>query len=125
MTTFLLFLYINFRKPWKLSNGSKEKNSNSPYLLRREAFIEDHAYNRLLKEIARSKILDWKRKVFNKLARNTNAQLYIRYGINRPVVSRMLGHDKEETTSTYYDVNILEIIEGTKHLDFIKLGIAG
>ena len=30
----------------------------------------------------------------------------------------MLGHEKEETTSAYYDVNIIEVIEGTKDVNF-------
>jgi hypothetical protein len=35
----------------------------------------------------------------------------------------MMGHTKEETTKHYYHVDIPEIIEGTKNVDFLKLGI--
>ena len=34
-----------------------------------------------------------------------------------------MGHSKEETTKNYYDVNIPEIVEGTKIADFKTLGI--
>lgn len=69
------------------------------------------------------KILGWDRPIKNKLGRNTNAQLYIRFGANRPIVSKMLGHDKEETTSNYFAVNIREVIEGVKDINFDKLDI--
>jgi hypothetical protein len=61
--------------------------------------------------------------MYNKLGRNTNSQLYIRFGANRPIVSKILGHVKEETTSAYYEVNIRDVIEGVKDIDFEKLGI--
>ena len=54
---------------------------------------------------------------------HTNAQLWIRLGTHRPVVSRMLGHSKEETTKTYYNIDINEVIYGTNHIDFEKIGI--
>ncbi len=34
-----------------------------------------------------------------------------------------MGHTKDETTKNYYDVNVPEIMEGTKDVDFTKLGI--
>jgi hypothetical protein len=37
--------------------------------------------------------------------------------------SKMMGHTKEETTKNYYDINIPEIVEGTRRVDFKKLGI--
>jgi site-specific recombinase XerD len=84
-------------------------------------FIEEPAYNRNLKEIAR--LAGIPKSISNKVARHTNAQLWIRYGAERPIVSKMMGHTKEQTTENYYDVNIPEIIEGTKRVDFRKLGI--
>ncbi len=36
-------------------------------------------------------------------------------------ISKMMGHTKEETTKHYYNVDIPEIIEGTKNVDFLKL----
>jgi hypothetical protein len=35
----------------------------------------------------------------------------------------MLGHEKEETTNAYYEVGLRDVIEGTKNVDFEKLGI--
>lgn len=84
-------------------------------------FIEEQAYNRNLKEIA--KLAGIAKSLSNKVARHTNAQLWIRYGAESPVLSKMLGHTKQETTKNYYDVNIPEIVEGTKRADFKKLGI--
>ncbi len=84
-------------------------------------FIEEPAYNRNLKEIAR--ISGIKKSISNKVARHTNAQLWVRYGAERPILSKMMGHTKEETTKSYFSVNIPEIVEGTKRVDFNKLGI--
>lgn len=84
-------------------------------------FIEEPAYNRNLKEIAQ--IAGLKKNVSNKVARHTNAQLWVRYGAERPILSKMMGHTKEETTKNYFSVNIPEIVEGTKRADFKKLGI--
>jgi site-specific recombinase XerD len=74
-----------------------------------------------LKVIARKMLIQ--KDVSNKVARHTNAQLWIRLGTNRPVVSRMLGHSKEKTTKTYYKVDINTVIDGTNHIDFQKIGI--
>lgn len=61
--------------------------------------------------------------VSNKVARHTNAQLWIRYGAEGAILSKMMGHTKQETTRNYYEVNLPEIIEGTKRVDFERLGI--
>jgi integrase len=112
---------------WKFKNAVtilekyRCRDADLPYLFPRDILTEDQAYNRNLKRVA--KLLKWKRNIYNKLARNTNTQLYIRYGALRPIVSRMLGHEREETTSAYYEVSLKDIIEGTKNVDFEKLGI--
>jgi site-specific recombinase XerD len=84
-------------------------------------FVEEPAYNRNLKEIAKEAKI--KKNITNKVARHTNAQLWVRYGAEAPIVSKMMGHIKEETTKSYYEVNIPEIVEGTKRVDFGRLGI--
>jgi site-specific recombinase XerD len=63
------------------------------------------------------------KRVFNKVGRHTNAQLWVRYGAERPIISKMLGHQKEETTRHYFNVNLPEIVEGTRKVDFKRLGI--
>jgi site-specific recombinase XerD len=74
-----------------------------------------------LKEIAR--LCGITKSVSNKVARHTNAQLWVRYGAERPILSKMMGHTKEETTKHYFEVNIAEVVEGTKKVDFGRLGI--
>ncbi len=54
------------------------------------------------------------------MARDTNAELWIRYGAEGAVLSRMMGHTKQETTKNYYDVNIPEIVKGTNRVGFDK-----
>jgi len=98
------------------ANSRKEKTVFDPLY-----FVEEAVYNRNLKGIAR--LAGITKNVSNKVARHTNAQLWIRYGAESPVLSKMMGHTKQETTKNYYDVNIPEIIEGTKRADFKKLGI--
>jgi len=100
----------------KYKAGEKEKTVFSP-----SALIEEPVYNRHLKDIAKLAGID--KGVSNKVARHTNAQLWIRYGADRPVLSKMMGHAQEATTKNYYDVNIPEIVEGTRKADFKKLGI--
>ena len=99
----------------------KSKDPKDPYLINRAHLTDDHPFNRNLKAIA--KLLGWEKNMYNKLGRNTNSQLYIRFGADRPIVSRMMGHEKEATTSAYYEVNIRDIIEGVKDIDFVKLAI--
>lgn len=60
--------------------------------------------------------------IYNKVGRFTNAQLYVSFGAKTSIVSKMLGHTKEETTRHYFKVNIPEILEGTKNIDFMKMG---
>ncbi|MBN8876459.1 MAG: site-specific integrase [Sphingobacteriales bacterium] len=83
--------------------------------------IEEPVYNRHLKEIA--KLAGIHKNITNKVARHTNAQLWIRYGAEGAVLSKMMGHTKQETTRNYYDVNLPEIVEGTKRVDFGAMGI--
>jgi site-specific recombinase XerD len=100
----------------KYQSAEKEKAVFSPTV-----FIEEPAYNRNLKEIGRLAGLN--KSISNKVARHTNAQLWVRYGAERSTISKMMGHKKEETTKNYFSVNLPEIVEGTKRVDFIKLGI--
>lgn len=97
------------------------KDPNDPYVFRRDVFIEEPVYNRQLKEIGpKAKTT---KSISNKVARHTNIQLYIRLGTHKPVVSKMAGHNREQTLNAYYRINVDEVIEGTKHIDFMKLGI--
>jgi site-specific recombinase XerD len=111
-----------FKFPYASNILRKYRSSDNDALVFDSKYlIEEPAYNRNLKQIA--KLAGIKKSVSNKVARHTNAQLWIRYGAKRPVVSKMLGHTKEETTNTYFSINIPEIIEGTKKVDFKRLGI--
>jgi site-specific recombinase XerD len=84
-------------------------------------FVEEPVYNRNLKEIAG--LAKFTKSISNKVARHTNAQLWVRYGAEGAILSKMMGHTNEATTKNYYDVNLPEIVEGTKRADFKKLGI--
>jgi site-specific recombinase XerD len=87
----------------------------------KQYLVEEPVYNRNLKEIA--KMAGIYKNITNKVARHTNAQLWIRYGAEGAVLSKMMGHTKQETTRNYYDVNLPEIVEGTKRVDFGAMGI--
>lgn len=111
-----------FKFPYASTIIRKYKaNDAEKTVFRSNVFIEEPVYNRHLKEIAKRAGI--KKAISNKVARHTNAQLWVRYGAERPVLSKMLGHTKEETTKSYFSVNIPEIVEGTKRADFKKLGI--
>jgi len=63
------------------------------------------------------------RPLNSKTGRHTNAQMWIRFGANRPILFKMLEHEKEQTTQNYYKVGLREIIVGTKGIEFRKLNI--
>jgi hypothetical protein len=111
-----------FKNAWPLIQKYLDRDPKSPYLFRRDLFTTDAPFNRSLKRIAQDH-LKWTRNVFNKLARNTNSQLFIRFGATRPIVAKMLAQEKEESASHYFEVNIAEVIEGTKNIDFDKFDI--
>ncbi|MEO9146423.1 MAG: site-specific integrase [Ginsengibacter sp.] len=93
----------------------------NPFLFKKSLFIEVQAYNRNLKLIAKKAGII--RPLSNKIGRHTNAQMWIRFGADRPILSKMMGHEKEQTTQNYYKVGLREVIEGTKGIDFEKLSI--
>jgi len=78
-------------------------------------------YNRNLKLLAKKAGIF--RAMSNKTARHTNAQLWVRFGAERPVLSKMLGHGAEHTTENYYKVSLRDVIEGTKSVNFEKFAI--
>lgn len=96
-------------------------NSKDKLVFDKKYLVEEPVYNRNLKEIA--KMTGIYKNITNKVARHTNAQLWIRYGAEGAVLSKMMGHTKQETTRNYYDVNLPEIVEGTKRVDFGAMGI--
>jgi integrase len=98
-----------------------DPNPNNPMLFTKSVFIEVKAYNRNLKLLA--KRVDIIRPLSNKTGRHTNAQMWIRFGADRPILSKMMGHEKEQTTQNYYKVGLREVIEGTKGIEFGKLNI--
>ncbi len=59
-------------------------------------FIEEQVFNRHLKDIA--KLAKISKSISNKVARHTNAQLWVRYGAEGAILSKMKGHTKQETT---------------------------
>ena len=94
---------------------------NSHFVFERKTFLTEPVYNRQLKQVAKK--MGIHKEVSNRTARHSNAQLWIRLGTNRPVVSRILGHSKEETTKNYYKVDVMDVIDGTNHINFEKIGI--
>lgn len=54
--------------------------------------VEEPVYNRNLKVIAKAAGIT--KNICNKVARHTNAQLWIRYGAKSPVLSKMMDHTK-------------------------------
>ena len=101
----------------------REYQSSAPdrFVFDRKNFVEEPVYNRNLKDIAG--LANISKNVSNKVGRHTNAQLWVRFGAETAILSKMLGHKKQETTKNYYDIDIIEIVEGTKKANFKKLGI--
>lgn len=81
------------------ASAKSEKTVFDPRFL-----IEEPVYNRHLKEIAGMAGIT--KSISNKVARHSNAQLWIRYGAEGAILSKMMGHMQEATTRNYYDVNL-------------------
>ena len=101
----------------KYSNFDKSNR----YMFDPKYLLAEPVYNRQLKKVAECAGIA--KNVTNKMARHTNAQLWIRLGANKPLVKTMLGHAKEETTDIYFSITPIEVIAGTKHINFEELGI--
>jgi site-specific recombinase XerD len=111
-----------FKFPYAQTILERYRSSSKDKLVfDKQYLVEEPVYNRNLKEIA--KMAGIHKNITNKVARHTNAQLWIRYGAEGAVLSKMMGHTKQETTRNYYDVNLPEIVEGTKRVDFGAMGI--
>jgi integrase len=99
----------------------RDHDPQNELLFKEEYFVEVQVYNRNLKLLAKRAGIHI--TLSNKTGRHTNAQMWIRFGAERSVLSKMLGHEKEQTTENYYKINLREIIEGTKRVDFEKHNI--
>lgn len=112
-----------FKFPYsnEIINRYRDNNPETQLLFRKSVFIEVQAYNRNL--IVLGKRATITRRISNKTARHTNAQMWIRFGAERPIISKMLGHEREQTTQNYYTVSLREVIDGTKGIDFAKFSI--
>lgn len=97
------------------------QDKNDSMLFDSKYFIESQAYNRNLKIIAARANIN--KEISNRTARHTNAQLWIHYGTKKEVVSKILGHTLSQTTEEYFRVDINDVEQGIKHIDFGKLGI--
>jgi site-specific recombinase XerD len=94
----------------------------SPYLFRRDIIQEDQPFNRNLKKICR--IIGWTGiNLKNKMGRTTYSQLLIRYGAERAMVPKMMGHEDEKSAAEYFDINLADIIEGVKKVDLGRFDI--
>jgi len=112
-----------FKFPYS-SDVIEKYRDNDPaneLLFRKEVFVEVQVYNRNLKTLAKKAVIP--RALSNKTGRHTNAQMWIRFGAERPVLSKMMGHEQEHTTENYYKVNLREVIEGTKGVNFERYAI--
>ncbi len=91
------------------------------YVFPRKLFLAEPVYNRNLKKLAaRSRI---PKEVSNKIARHSNAQMWIRLGTQKSIVQKMLGHADDKTTDAYFRVSTLEVIDGTNNAKIESLGI--
>ncbi len=68
--------------------------------------------------LSEEEILQWKHA---DCTGKYKTQIFIRYLGNTPVISKMSGHKKGETLSAYYNVNIREVAEATKGIDFKEM----
>jgi hypothetical protein len=88
--------------------------------------LEDSLFEDLHIEVKKSKrtyltieeIKEWKNCTFS-----DDKELWVRLGAQRTIISKMLGHSKEQTTNIYFRVNLPEVVQGTDHIDFKAVGI--
>ncbi len=98
------------------------KDTKSPYLFRRDIIQQDQPFNRNLKKIA--SIMGWVNiKVYNKMGRIMYSQLLIRYGAERSMVPKLMGHEDEKSATAYYDINLADVIEGVRKVNLDRFDI--
>lgn len=98
------------------------KDPKSPYLFRRDAIQEDQPFNRNLKKIA--EILGWENvRIYNKMGRIMYSQLLIRYGAERSIIPKMMGHEDEKSAAEYFQINLADVIEGVRKVNLDKFDI--
>jgi site-specific recombinase XerD len=112
-----------FRFPYAASIIEKYQDTEpkSKMVFRRNVLLAEPVYNRNLKKLAT--LAGISKAVSNKVARHSNAQMWIRLGAKKTIVKTMLGHADEKTTDTYFRVGMLEVIDGTSGAKVESLGI--
>jgi integrase len=94
-----------FPKAVKLLERYKEDGSFQLF----PVYFTDQAFNLFLKDLAMIANID--KNLTNKVGRHTFAQNQANKGTPRAIVSKMLGHKKEETTQNYYEIIVESVIE--------------
>lgn len=111
-----------FKNAYHLMSKYICKDSKSPYLFRRDVIQEDQPFNRNLKKIAG--ILCWENvRIYNKMGRIMYSQLLIRYGAERSMLPKMMGHEDEPSAAEYFEINLADVIEGVRKVNLDKFDI--
>lgn len=82
--------------------------------------ISEGKYNEKLKELA--KLAGISKKLMNKTARHSFIQFWESQGLATQHTGKMVGHNKEATTKSYYELSARDINEKVKSFDFSELG---
>lgn len=83
--------------------------------------LPEPKYNKLLKELAEKANIS--KKLMNKTARHSFIQFWESQGLATQHVGKMVGHNKEATTKSYYELSARDINEKVKDFDFSSLDI--
>jgi|GEM_PF-1791704 len=106
-----------FKHATEIINGQKGKDIELVF----PNLISESKYNEKLKDLAgRAKIT---KKLMNKTARHSFIQFWESQGLATQHVGKMVGHNKEATTKSYYELSARDINEKVKGFDFSDLGL--
>ena len=83
--------------------------------------ISEQKYNDKLKNLA--SLVGISKKLMNKTARHSFIQFWESQGLATQHTGKMVGHNKEATTKSYYELSARDINERVKGFDFSELGL--
>lgn len=108
-----------YKFPHAISLLSEQKGKHSEFIF--PNLISEPKYNGKLKELAAAAGID--KKLNNKMARHSAVQFWEAQGLETQFTAKIVGHTKESTTKSYYELSLREMGDRVDKIDISSLGL--